>query len=138
MLAARSLLSTTVRARIARAPAASTARQFHASSRKQMVFEIYSHAEFVEQLKEPAVVVDCFAPWCGPCRLIAPKVISLAQEYPDFKFVKFDVDELPDLAQELGVRAMPTFMIFRDGKKVDEVVGANPGALVQLIEKHRP
>jgi thioredoxin 1 len=54
------------------------------------------------------------------------------------RFVKFDVEKLPDLTAELGVRAMPTFMVFRDGKKVDELMGAHKGALEQLIEKHRP
>lgn len=50
-------------------------------------------------------------------------------------FIKLDVDEVPDVAQELGVRAMPTFMIFKDGEKVGEVVGANPPALKAAIEK---
>lgn len=51
-------------------------------------------------------------------------------------FLKFDVDDLAEIAQELNVRAMPTFLIFNNGEKVDELVGANPGALLQLIKKH--
>ncbi|KEY68126.1 hypothetical protein S7711_05535 [Stachybotrys chartarum IBT 7711] len=139
MAAARSLLSATVLARIARAPAPLIARQFHASSRKQIVHEIHSHADFVETLKEPAVIVDCFATWCGPCKVIAPVLAGLSDDSKNqgIRFVKFDVEKLPDLTAELGVRAMPTFMVFRDGKKVDELMGAHKGALEQLIEKHR-
>lgn len=52
------------------------------------------------------------------------------------RFYKIDVDELPDVAQELGIRAMPTFLVFKDGEKVGEVVGANPNAIKAAIEKH--
>lgn len=53
------------------------------------------------------------------------------------RFYKIDVDEVPDVAQELGIRAMPTFQIFKDGAKVEEVVGANPKALEAAIQKHK-
>ena len=56
--------------------------------------------------------------------------------YTDVRFYKLDVDEVPDVAQELGIRAMPTFVIFKDGEKVSEVVGANPKALEAAIQKH--
>lgn len=51
-------------------------------------------------------------------------------------FVKFDVEEIPEISQELNIRAMPTFLVFKDGERSDELVGANPGALLQLIKKH--
>lgn len=60
-------------------------------------------------------------------------------DQPDFgnvEFVKFDVEELPELAATLGVRAMPTFFVFKDGKNVDELVGANPPMLERLVKKH--
>ena len=61
---------------------------------------------------------------------------------PEFKdktyFAKFDVDAVPDLAQELGIRAMPTFTFFKDGEKVDEFLGANPKSLLNLLQKHNP
>jgi thioredoxin 1 len=53
------------------------------------------------------------------------------------RFYKIDVDEVPDLAQELNIRAMPTFLLFKDGDKVDEVVGANPNAIKAAIEKYQ-
>jgi thiol-disulfide isomerase/thioredoxin len=56
--------------------------------------------------------------------------------YPDARFYKLDVDEVPDVAQELSVRAMPTFMLFKDGEKVGEVVGANPTALETAIKNN--
>lgn len=57
-----------------------------------------------------------------------------SDEFPNAHFAKLDVDEVPDVAQELGIRAMPTFLIFKDGEKVKEVVGANPQALKLAIE----
>ncbi|KAA8905000.1 putative thioredoxin [Sphaerosporella brunnea] len=99
-----------------------------------------SHDEFkkiIEDSKEKLVVIDCYATWCGPCRVIAPKIVAFSQDYPDVSFYKLDVDEVPDVAQELGVRAMPTFCFFKGGEKIQEVVGANPPALKSAIEKNK-
>ncbi|KAL5341663.1 thioredoxin [Aspergillus crustosus] len=97
----------------------------------ELVKPITSKAEFDEKITNAkgAVVLDCFATWCGPCKAIAPKVEQFAEQYPDALFYQIDVDELSDVAAELGVRAMPTFMLFKDGEKVGDVVGANPPAL---------
>ena len=83
------------------------------------------------------VVVDAYATWCGPCKAIAHKVEEYSEDYPDVKFIKFDVDESPDIAQELGIRAMPTFLLFKGCQKVEEVVGANPAAIEAAIQKHK-
>ncbi|KAH8681078.1 thioredoxin-like protein [Xylariales sp. PMI_506] len=85
----------------------------------------------------PVVLLDCFATWCGPCKAIAPLLVkhSNDEKFKDIFFAKIDVDELSDLSQELGIRAMPTFMLFKNGEKASELVGANPNALVSLIEK---
>ena len=85
------------------------------------------------------IVLDCFATWCGPCKAIAPEILkfSNSEEYKDkVDFYKVDVDEVPDVAQELGVRAMPTFMFFKNGEKVEEVVGANVQAIKGALQKH--
>ncbi len=76
-----------------------------------------------------AIVLDCFADWCGPSMAIAPKFDELANQYPDVKFYKIDVDNLSDVGGELGVREMPTFFLFNNGKKISEVVGVNRPAL---------
>lgn len=82
------------------------------------------------------MVLDCMATWCGPCKVIAPHVVKLSNDtFPDVKFYKIDVDEVSDVAQDLGVRAMPTFVIFKDGEKVGEVVGANPKALEAAVRE---
>ncbi|ORX53154.1 thioredoxin TrxA [Hesseltinella vesiculosa] len=80
------------------------------------------------------VVVDFYATWCGPCKMIAPKFENLVDEYTNVVFAKVDVDEASDIAAEVGVRAMPTFLFFRNGNKVDEVVGANFANIVTAIK----
>jgi len=104
-----------------------------------MVQQIESHEKFREIIggTDKLVVIDCYATWCGPCRLIAPKIVAFSQDYPEVEFYKVDVDEVSSVASELGVRAMPSFYLFKGGEKVAEVVGANPSAIKAAIEKHR-
>ncbi|KAI1874918.1 hypothetical protein JX265_003604 [Neoarthrinium moseri] len=116
----------------------SAVRQFHATSPKMTVHNLQTAEAFKAAIKDNKVVLlDCFATWCGPCKAIAPLLANHSndEKYKDVFFAKIDVDELPDISQELGIRAMPTFMLFKDGEKADELVGANPNALVGLIEK---
>ncbi len=82
------------------------------------------------------MVIDCMATWCGPCKVIAPTIVKFSNEYKNARFYKLDVDEVPDVAQELGVRAMPTFLVFKNGQKVGEIVGANANAVEAAIKKH--
>ncbi|KAI8084548.1 thioredoxin-like protein [Halteromyces radiatus] len=82
------------------------------------------------------VVIDFYATWCAPCKLISPKFEKLVEEYPDVIFAKIDVDDVADVAAEVGVRAMPTFMFFKNSNKVDEVVGANLSSIVNKIKEH--
>ncbi|QMW41944.1 hypothetical protein G4B11_005268 [Aspergillus flavus] len=100
------------------------------------VVKIESKKDFQEKVIESKdlVVLDCFAEWCGPCKAIAPQLARLSEEYTGAKFYKIDVDDLSEVAGELGVRAMPTFLFFKDGMKVNEVVGANPPALVAGVQ----
>lgn len=85
--------------------------------------------------KDKLIVIDFFATWCGPCKVIAPQVVKFSKKYPKAKFYKLDVDDVADVAHEVSVRAMPTFMLFRNGDKVTEVVGANPKALEAAIQE---
>lgn len=81
------------------------------------------------------VVVDFYATWCPPCRVIAPVMEQFSKTYTKAKFYKLDVDRLPDVAQEVGITAMPTFTFFKGGEKVDVVLGANAPALEAGIKK---
>lgn len=72
-------------------------------------------------------VVDCWAPWCGPCRLVAPIVEQLAKEMRGrVAFLKLNTDENPRTAQAFGIQSIPTLLVFRDGNLVDRLVGAMP------------
>ncbi|MCH7552415.1 MAG: thioredoxin [Chloroflexi bacterium] len=73
------------------------------------------------------VVVDFWAVWCGPCRIIAPLVEELAEEYEGkVKFSKLNVDENPEVSLKYEIRSIPTLLVFKDGKPVDQIVGAVP------------
>ena len=78
--------------------------------------------EVLEQ--QGLVLVDFYADWCGPCRIVAPIIEELSTQMQEVKFVKVNVDENPQLAQQYGVFSIPTFVIFKDGQKVGEFVGA--------------
>jgi thioredoxin 2 len=80
------------------------------------------------------VLVDCWAPWCGPCRMVAPVLEQLASEYAGrVKIAKLNVDENPATASQYGIQSIPTMLLFKNGKQVNSLVGALPKA---EIERH--
>ena len=74
------------------------------------------------------LVVDLWATWCGPCRMLSPVVDEVAEERTDVKVGKVNVDEQPDLAAQFGVMSIPTLLVFEQGKLVRQAVGARPKA----------
>lgn len=97
-------------------------------------------ASFKEDVLESEipVLVDFWAPWCGPCRMVAPVVEEIAEQYQGkVKVVKLNTDENPNTASQYGIRSIPTLMIFKGGQKVDMVVGAVPKTtLANTVEKY--
>jgi thioredoxin 2 len=89
----------------------------------------------VERATVP-VLVDLWAPWCAPCRAIAPALDAIAQEMAGrVRVAKVNVDENPDIAERLGVQGIPTLVVFKDGREVDRMVGALPKhAIVSRLE----
>ncbi len=83
---------------------------------------------FIETVRKyPLVVVDCWAPWCGPCRMVAPVIEELSKEYAGkVVFGKLNVDENPRVAAEFAIMAIPTLFIFKNGEPVDVIQGALP------------
>ena len=85
--------------------------------------EEINELEFNEKIKEGKVIVDCFALWCGPCRMLSPILEELSSEVSDYKFYKLDVDNNEDIARNYGIMSIPTLLIFIDGELKNKIVG---------------
>lgn len=84
------------------------------------------------------LIVDCWAAWCGPCRMLAPTFEALAKDYKGkIVFGKLDTDESPKTAMSMGIHSIPTLLFFKDGKQVERMTGAHPRANIEaMIKKH--
>lgn len=91
--------------------------------------------DVVEQLltQDKVVLVDYFAKWCGPCKTLMPRLSALESEYPNAKFVSVDVDENTDHSMKVGIRSVPTVMIYKNGELIDRSSGANPDVFYKKI-----
>lgn len=100
--------------------------------------EILNNNNFESELENGVVVVDFFATWCGPCKMLAPVFEELGNEMNESaKFVKVDIDQSMEIARKFMVSTVPTMMIFKDGKQVDTMVGFMPkDAIKAKVEAH--
>eukprot|EP00088_Acartia_fossae_P069892 TRINITY_DN9222_c0_g1_i1.p1 TRINITY_DN9222_c0_g1~~TRINITY_DN9222_c0_g1_i1.p1 ORF type:complete len:117 (+),score=33.54 TRINITY_DN9222_c0_g1_i1:36-353(+) len=105
-----------------------------------MVHSVQDFDDFKNQLKlagDKLVVVDFFATWCGPCKMIAPHLEEMSKTMDDLVVLKVDVDECEDIAQEYKITAMPTFIFIKKGEKVTELMGANVDKLKELVASNK-
>ncbi len=97
------------------------------NAKPQVVTDLTFASEVVSASASTPVLVDCWAPWCGPCRMIAPVLDQLAAESGGrYKIAKLNVDENPRTSAEFQIRSIPTLLIFKNGKVVDQIIGAVP------------
>lgn len=98
---------------------------------------IINSQEFDNAIQNGVVVVDFFATWCGPCKMLSPIFEELGEELEKVKFVKVDIDKNSDLVQKFKIVSVPTIKIFKDGKEVDTLVGFMPKEVLKnKIEVH--
>jgi thioredoxin 1 len=95
-------------------------------------------SNFDQETKNGVVLVDFWAEWCGPCRMIAPTVEAVAEKYAGSASVaKVNVDENPSISQRYGIRGIPTLILFKGGKEEERIVGAiSKEAISRMVEKH--
>ena len=92
-------------------------------------------AEFDEKIRnsEKPVLVDFYATWCGPCKMIAPILEEIAEEHPEYVIAKVNVDEEEELAAEFGIMSIPTVIVFKNGEPVKTSMGAKPKADIEKL-----
>ena len=88
-----------------------------------MLKHIANKEEFDASIKEGVVLVDFFATWCGPCKMLSPVLEEVAEENPNVTVLKIDVDEVGELAARYGIQAIPTLMLFKNGERVNVRMG---------------
>ncbi len=101
-----------------------------------MAVETVNDSNLEEFIKKGNVVLDCYADWCGPCKMLSPIIDELSEEIKNVSFGKLDVDKNPQTTAKFGIMSIPTVLFFKDGKHVDTMIGfGGKEALKAKIEK---
>jgi thioredoxin 1 len=98
-----------------------------------------SDVDFEKTIKSsPKLVIDCWAPWCGPCKMLTPTLEALAKDYAGkVVFAKLNTDQAPKTAMSLSIHSIPTLIFFKDGQQVERLTGAHPRANIEsVLKKH--
>ena len=93
--------------------------------------KIVSREEFNELKKEGNLVVDFFADWCGPCKMLGPVMETVAEGYPEVTFVKVNVDDEPELAESYGIMSIPSVFMLKNGEVVKQFLGVQSEAAIK-------
>jgi thioredoxin 1 len=115
-----------------------TQKEINLKKRKEKIMSVINinKNNFKETIAtEKTVLIDFWASWCGPCRMVSPIVDEIAEEHPELVVGKVNVDEEGELAQAFGVMSIPTLVVLRDGKVVNQSVGAKPKAQILALVK---
>lgn len=102
-----------------------------------MIHYAVSNSNFKDFVSRGVTVVGFTAQWCAPCRIMTPIFENLSKLYPKLKFMKVDIEKLPDIAATEKVGSMPTYNIYKDGKIVEQMSGANTAQLMVLAGKYK-
>ncbi len=103
-----------------------------------MVKVVNGKEELQKEIESGVAILDFYADWCGPCKMIAPVFTELAEEMTDVKFIKINVDNNQDLAKEYGVMGIPTLVVTKDGETKESVSGFRPKpALAEFINNNK-
>lgn len=104
---------------------------------KMSVFNVNNENFDSVKNSEKTVLIDFYADWCGPCRMVSPMVDQIAQENPQYLIAKVNVDDQPELAKAFGVVSIPTLIVMKNGEVVDKAIGAKPKAqILEMLEQN--
>lgn len=109
-------------------------------TKDKMLIEIECESQLSEIIKgsgNTLVVVDCYAQWCHPCKVIVPFLKQLEVEFPDIKFIKVDIDEYEEFAESESVDVTPTLLFYKGGKRLGHISGTNKEKLREYVVKYR-